>query len=71
MPAEALEIFEWFGRAFAGWRYLLSASFRRRTHRRWKAEGLGKAIIESVAGGLSIVLTLLLLAELVGMLRWQ
>jgi hypothetical protein len=39
MPAsviEALEFIDWFRAAFAGWRFLVSASFRRQTLERWK-----------------------------------
>ena len=58
---EALEIVDWFANAFAGWRYLFSSSFRRRTHKRWKVEGRGKAFFEIFFGGSGILLTLLLL----------
>ena len=69
MPADALEIFDWIGYAFSGWRYLLSPSFRQRTNKRWKAEGRGKAFIEILFGGLGVVLTLVLLGFAVGLLR--
>ena len=69
MPADALEIFDWIVDAFAGWRYLLSPSFRRRAHERWKVEGRGKAFIEILFGGLGVALTLFLLWVLVGLLR--
>ena len=66
---EALEILDWFGNAFAGWRYLFSSSFRQRTHKRWKVEGRGKALIEVLFGGFGILLTLLLLWLLIDVLQ--
>jgi hypothetical protein len=48
---EALEILDWLANALAGWRYLLSSSFRQRTHKRWKVEGWGKAFIETSSVG--------------------
>ena len=69
MPADALEIFDWIVDAFAGWRYLLSSSFRQRTHKRWKVEGRGKAFIEILFGGLGVLLTLLLMWLLIDVLR--
>jgi hypothetical protein len=69
MLADALEIFDWIVDAFAGWRYLLSPSYRQRTNKRWKGEGRGKAFIEILFGGLGILLTLLLLWLLIGTLR--
>ena len=69
MPADALEIFEWIGNAFAGWRYLFSPSFRRRTHARWKAEGRGTAFVEILFGAMAMLFTLFLLWLVVDMLR--
>jgi len=66
---EALEIFDWLGNAFASWRYLLSSSFRQRTHKRWKVEGRGKAFIEILFGGFGMLLTVLLLWLLIDVLR--
>lgn len=63
MPADVLEIFDWMAQAFAGWRYLLSPSYRDRTHKRWKAEGRGKATLEIFFGALAVLLTL-------GLLLW-
>lgn len=68
MPADALEIFDWIADAFAGWRYLLSSRFRQRIHKRWRVEGRGKAFIEILFGGLSVLLTLFLLWLLIGLL---
>ncbi|HEX7331361.1 MAG TPA: hypothetical protein VF290_07670 [Pyrinomonadaceae bacterium] len=69
MPAEALEFFDWIANAVAGWRYLFSSSFRRRTHARWKAAGRGTALIEIVFGALGIVFTLFLLGLVVYLFR--
>jgi hypothetical protein len=69
MPPDVLEIFDWIGYAFAGWRYLLSPSFRRRVHTRWKAEGRGKAFVEILFGALGVLLTLFLLWLVLDLLR--
>jgi len=66
---DALEIFGWIEDTFAGWRYLLSSSFRQRTHERWRIEGLGKAFIEILFGALGVLLTLVLLWLLIDLLR--
>lgn len=65
MPADVLEIFGWIVDVFAGWRYLLSRSYRQRTHRRWKIEGRRKAFTDIVFGGLGMLLILLLLWPLI------
>ena len=69
MAADALEVFDWIVDAFAGWRYLLSPSFRQRTHQRWKVEGRGKMFIEILFGGLGVLLTLFLAWLLVAVVR--
>ncbi len=69
MPFEAFELFDWIGDTLAGWRYLLSRSFRQRTHARWKTEGWATAIIEILFGGFGVLVTLLLLGLLVLLLR--
>lgn len=69
MPFETLEIFGWLIDGLAGWRYLFSASFRQRTHKRWKAEGWERAVIEIFFGGLAVFLTLLLAWALIGVIR--
>lgn len=65
MPSDTFEIFDWIGDAFAGWRYLVSRSFRQRTHTRWKTEGWATVIIEILFGGLAVLLTLFLLGLLI------
>lgn len=60
MPADALEIVDWIITGVAGWRYLLSPSFRQRTHARWKAEGRGKAVIEILVACLGMLVTVAL-----------
>lgn len=69
MPADALEIVDWIANGFAGWRYLFSSSFRRRTHARWKAEGRGTALIDIVFGASGMLVTLFLLWLAVYLLR--
>lgn len=69
MPADLFEIFDWVIDARAGWLYLLSPSFRRRTHKRWKAEGRGVAFVEILFGGIGVLLTLLLMWLLISWLR--
>ena len=69
MPAEVLEIFEWIGNAFAGWRYLFSPSFRRRTHARWKAEGRSKAFFDIIFGTFGMLFTIFVVWAVVSLLR--
>jgi hypothetical protein len=61
-----LELFEWIVDGIAGWRYLLSPSFRRSTHERWKSAGWGTALVEIFFGALAVLFTLLL----VGIVPW-
>ena len=66
MPAdflEALELIDWFRAATAGWRYLLSRSFRQAIHARWKNEcplRVIRVIRELLCGIAGIAFTLLL-----------
>lgn len=69
MPAEVLEIYDWIDNAFAGWSYLFSPSFRKRTHARWKAEGRGKAVVEILFGTLGVLFTIFLVWLVVNLLR--
>ncbi len=69
MPADVLEIFDWIANAFAGWRYLFSRSFRRRTHARWKAEGRGKAFVDILFGTLGLLFTVFLIWLVINLLR--
>ena len=62
---EMFEIFAWILDALVGWRYLLSSSFRKQTHQRWRVEGKAKAAIDIFFGGLSVAFTLLLLGTVV------
>lgn len=68
MPSDALELVDWIIDGIAGWRYLLSPSFRRRTHERWKTEGWSTALIEILFGALAVIFTLLLLSVLAWMI---
>jgi hypothetical protein len=64
MPADALEFLSWLIDGLGGWRYLLSRSFRQRTHERWRLEGWTSALAGILFGGLALVFTLLLLGLL-------
>jgi len=65
MPADALEFLSWVIDGLGGWRYLLSRSFRQRTHERWRREGWASALAGFLFGGLALVFTLFLLGLLV------
>ena len=69
MPADVLEIFDWIANGFAGWRYLFSPSFRRRTHARWKAEGRSKAFFDILFGAVGMLITIFLLWVVVNLFR--
>lgn len=66
---DALDMVHWIEDAFAGWRYLLSASFRRRTHKRWKSEGRGTALIEILFGAIGVLASLFLVWLLIDFAR--
>ncbi len=69
MPADTLELLSWIIDGLAGWRYLLSPSFRRRTHERWRVKGWTTAFTEILFGGLAMTFTLFLLWVLVVFLK--
>jgi hypothetical protein len=46
---------------FSGWHYLLSSSFRKQTHQRWKLKGNLTLIFDIAIGTFGIWLTLALL----------
>ena len=66
---EIFEVFAWILDALAGWRYLLSPSFRKQTHQRWRVEGKAKAAIDIFFGGLSVAFTILLLGTVVVLIK--
>lgn len=68
MPAEVFEVVDWIINAFGGWRYVVSPSFRRRTHDRWKVEGKIQATIEILLASFGLLLTIILAVVLVGLL---
>ena len=65
MPADAFELLNWIVDGLAGWRYLVSPSFRKRTHDRWRRDGRGTALIEIFFGSLAVILTLVLFGLLI------
>ena len=69
MALDVLEIFDWIGAAVGGWRYVFSSSFRQRTHKRWKAEGRGKAFIEILFGVLGMAVTVFIVWMVVELVR--
>ena len=63
MPAsflEALEFINWMRAGVAGWRYLVSSSFRHETHARWKHESRARVLWDVVCGVAGIAFTLLI-----------
>ncbi|HEU4507783.1 MAG TPA: hypothetical protein VFR78_06070 [Pyrinomonadaceae bacterium] len=68
MPADVFEIFDWIIDGFAGWRYVFSRSFRKRTHARWRVEGWGTAFVEILFGGIGVLLTVVVVWVLVALL---
>ncbi|HKP81154.1 MAG TPA: hypothetical protein VJT69_04005 [Pyrinomonadaceae bacterium] len=69
MPADVVEIFDWIANGFAGWRYLFSPSYRRRTHARWKAEGRIRAFVDILFSTLSMLFTIFLIWVVVNLLK--
>jgi len=59
-----LEFLSWIIDGVGGWRYLISPSFRKRTHARWKLEGWITASTDILFGGLAVAFTLFLLGLL-------
>lgn len=64
---EALELLDWARASFAGWRYLMSGSFRRDTHERWKHERAGRVVWDVVCGAAGIAASVLLLYVLISL----
>ena len=62
---EALDLVDWAKAGLAGWRYLFFASFRRKTHQRWKLEGTGRVVWDVICGLAGVAFTLLVLFWLV------
>jgi hypothetical protein len=50
-----------------GWRYLISANFRKRTHERWKAKGRAWASLEIALGSIGVIFTLFLVWTLLSL----
>lgn len=65
MPADAFELLNWIVDALAGWRYLISPSFRKRTHDRWRRDGWATALIEILFGSLALIFTAVLICLLI------
>jgi len=49
----------------AGWRYLLSPTYRRRVHERWSNQSKLETVVEVIAVGGSFILVTLMLGGLV------
>ena len=65
MPGDTSELLSWIIDGLGGWRYLLSPSFRKRTHERWRLEGWATALTDVLFGGLALLFTLFLLGLLI------
>lgn len=69
---EGLEFIDWLRAALAGWRYLLSGSFRDQTHARWRQETTPRVIWDIVCGVAGIVFTFLVLYVVISLFaRWD
>ena len=63
------EISAWVEPALAGWRYLLSPTYRARKHHDWRHERVGYAIFDVVVGIIGVAVSLAL-AVTVELLFW-
>ncbi len=69
MPAsflEALEFVDWLRAAVAGWRYLLSGSYRSDTHARWRQEGVLRVLRDVLCGVAGLAVTVLIIYLVIG-----
>jgi len=64
---EALEFVDWIRAGFAGWRYLVSVSFRRETHMRWKQASTVRVLWDVACGVAGIAFTLLVVSVVVSL----
>ena len=55
---ELIEAIETFLAGFAGWRYLISACYRERTHERWKKQTYSRVLWDILGGTVGILCTL-------------
>ena len=70
MPAsflEVIELFDWVWAGIAGWRYLVSPSFRRETHERWKRQSAGRVFLDIACGIAGVAFTLVVLYVIVSL----
>jgi hypothetical protein len=65
MPTDALEFLSWIIDGLAGWRYLISPSFRKQTHERWRREGRATVLLDILLGSLAVIFTLFILGLLI------
>jgi hypothetical protein len=64
---EFLEFIEWFVGAFAGWRFIFSPSFRRKTRARWKQATRLRVVTDIFCGIAGIAFTAFLIYLIVGL----
>lgn len=62
---ELTELFDWFISGGAGWRYLLSSSYRRKVHQRWRRQSRLTVANAIFWGILAFLFTLFLAAGIV------
>ena len=53
------EVAAWIEPVVAGWRYLLSSSFRARTHEAWRHESMGYIVWDVFLGVIGVALSLI------------
>jgi len=61
MVGELLELLEWLVASLAGWRYLLSPTYRRRVHEDWRDEKWYYIAWDVLCGTAGIVFSALIL----------
>ena len=59
------DFLDWIIDGLAGWGYLLSPSFRQRTHERWRDAGWFSALTDILFGALALIFTLFLVVLIV------
>ncbi len=64
-----MELIGWIIDSVGGWRYIVSSSYRTRTHARWLVEGKMKALFDIFFGVSAVVFTILVIGFLIDLLR--
>lgn len=64
------ELTSWAEPALAGWRYLLSPTYRARKHHDWRMEHLGYVVLDVIGGTIGVGVTVALATFLVAV-SWR